>query len=109
MFFGAHLIGKVNAVSHLFHKMEHFLYYGAMALLLARGLGRRWFWIALFAIPLVGALDEWHQLYIPGRNSSVYDWIADLAGTIVFVGAYWQLSVRKSNAVREEVGLRPQK
>ena len=90
LFFGAHEIGKVNSVPHWFHKVEHFLYYGSMAFLLARGLGRRWFWIALLAVPLVGALDEWHQLYVPGRDASVYDWVADGAGTLAFVYAYWR-------------------
>lgn len=90
LFFGAHEIGKVNSVPHLFHKVEHFLYYGSMAFLLARGLGRRWFWIALLAVPLVGALDEWHQLYVPGRNSSVVDWMIDVAGAVVAVYVYWR-------------------
>jgi VanZ family protein len=88
LFFGAHKIAKVNAVPHLLHQVEHLLYYGGMAVLLARGLGRRWFWIALFAVPLVGALDEWHQLYVPGRNSSAYDWMIDATGAIVAVYIY---------------------
>ncbi len=88
--FGAHKIAKVNAVPHLLHQVEHFLYYGGMAFLLARGLGRRWFWIALLAVPLVGALDEWHQLYVPGRNSSAWDWAMDAVGTAVAVWGYYR-------------------
>ena len=88
LFFGAHQIGKMNSVPPLLHKVEHFFYYGGMAYLIARGLGRRWFWIALLAVPLIGALDEWHQLYVPGRNCSVIDWMADVLGTIVAVYAY---------------------
>lgn len=91
LFIGAHEIGRLNTVPHLFHKVEHFFYYGAMALLFARGLGPRWFWMALLVVPLIGALDEWHQLYIPGRNGSVYDWLADVFGTVVFVYAYVRL------------------
>ena len=96
LFFGAQEIGKVNAVPHWVHKVEHSCYYGLMAVLLAYGLGRRWFWIALLAVPVVGAIDEWHQLYVPGRNSSVYDWMADAAGTLVFVYAYYRLTIRGS-------------
>ena len=66
------------------------MYYGSMAFLLARGLGRRWFWIALLAVPLVGALDEWHQLYVPGRNSSVADWMVDALGTVFAVYVYYR-------------------
>ena len=94
LLFGAHEIGKINLVPHFFHKVEHFFYYGTMALLLARGLGRRWFWIALLAVPLVGALDEWHQLYVPGRNSSVWDWGTDALGTVVAVNIYYRWTGR---------------
>ena len=88
LFFGAHVIAKVNAVPHLLHQVEHFLFYGGMAYLLALGLGRRWFWIALLAVPLVGALDEWHQLYVPGRNSSASDWMLDASAAMVAVYIY---------------------
>jgi VanZ family protein len=103
LFFGAHGIGKVNSVPPLIHKIEHFFYYGSMAFLLARGLGRRWFWIALLAVPLVGALDEWHQLYVPGRNGSVVDWLVDAAGTIVAVYGYsrWIGPKRKDKGTLE--------
>ena len=90
LFFGAHEIGRVNLVPHVFHKVEYFFYYGATAFLLAYGLGRRWFWIALLAVPLIGTLDEWHQLYIPGRNASVWDWATDVVGAGVAVYVYYR-------------------
>ena len=67
----------------------HFLYYGTMALLLAHGSGRRWLWIPLVLVPAIGALDEWHQVGIPGRDASIWDWVADELGTLAFVAAYW--------------------
>ncbi len=88
LFFGAYEIAKVNHVPHFFHKVEHFFYYGGMAFLVAYGLGRRWFWIALLAVPLIGALDEWHQFYVPGRNSSAWDWATDAVGAAVAVAVY---------------------
>jgi len=30
-----------------------------------------------------GALDEWHQSFVPGRDVSVADWGADIAGMII--------------------------
>ena len=38
-----------------------------------------------------GALDEWHQSWVLGRNSSVADWVADCAGAglaLLLVGAW---------------------
>jgi VanZ family protein len=90
LFVGAEEIGKVNLVPAPFDKAEHFVYFGIMAVLLCVGLGLRWLWVALLAVPLVGALDEWHQYYVPGRESSVYDWMADAAGAAVAVYAYWR-------------------
>ena len=94
LFLGAHEIGRVNSVPPLGHKVEHFLYYGVMAFLIASGLGRRWFWIALLFVPLVGALDAWHQLYVPGRNGSALDWLVDVAGAIVAGWAYRRVKGR---------------
>ena len=30
-----------------------------------------------------GALDEWHQCFVPGRDASVGDWVADSAGVML--------------------------
>ncbi len=94
LFVGADEVGKAHLFPPPWDKLAHFCYYGTMAVLLAHGLGRRWWWIPLLAIPVVGALDEWHQFYVPGRDSSVYDWIADSAGTVTFLFAYRRASRR---------------
>ena len=86
--FGTLRIGKINRLPHWFHIVEHVFYYGGMTLLLAHALGRRLFWIALLAVPLVGALDEWHQLYVPGRNSSAIDWAVDACAALIGVCCY---------------------
>jgi VanZ family protein len=83
-------IGKVNAVPPIVHKLEHFLYYGGMAALLAFGVGRRRLWIPLLVVPLVGVVDEWHQFFTPGRNSSALDWTVDLLGVGVAVYVYYR-------------------
>jgi len=36
--------------------------------------------ITVLVISLIGGADEIHQRWISGRVSSVYDWMADLAG-----------------------------
>jgi len=36
----------------------------------------------------VGALDEWHQIYVPRRNASLWDFAVDAIAAAVFVYAY---------------------
>lgn len=38
-----------------------------------------------------GGLDELYQMLIPGRDSSLYDWYADSAGTVAggLIAVYW--------------------
>jgi VanZ family protein len=36
-------------------------------------------WIGV-ALSLLAALDELHQLFIPGRDAEVSDWLADTVG-----------------------------
>jgi len=36
-----------------------------------------------------GATDELHQAFVPNRNASVWDWMADAAGVLAGVLVYW--------------------
>ena len=74
----------------LFDKVAHFVYYGTMAALLAHGLGLPWLIVPLILVPVIGAADEWHQFYVPGRDASAVDWIADEIGTVFAVVVYWK-------------------
>ncbi|MBL7685629.1 MAG: VanZ family protein [Deltaproteobacteria bacterium] len=40
---------------------------------------------AVFVVTLYGVTDEFHQSFVPGRESSIYDVIADFVGS--FLGA----------------------
>lgn len=73
-------------------KVLHFGVYAILGVLTARAAGLRRDRFALCAaivagVSLFGAIDEWHQYFIPGRSPAVEDWIADsvggLAGTLV--------------------------
>jgi VanZ family protein len=88
LFVEAQKIGQVNRMPHLVHLLEHFFYYGTMATLLAAGLGKRWFWLAVVIVSLIGGLDEWHQFYVPRRGSSAWDWATDTVGAMVAVYGY---------------------
>ena len=90
IFTGAEQAGQAHLFPPPWDKVAHFLYYGTMALLLAHGAGRRWLWIPLVLVPVMGAADEWHQMSVPGREASFFDWLADVAGASVAVYAYYR-------------------
>ncbi|MBI2619412.1 MAG: VanZ family protein [Ignavibacteriales bacterium] len=47
-----------------------------------------------------GALDEFHQLYVPGRWADIYDVLADAVGGALFTGWFvWK--ARRSNSPQE--------
>lgn len=80
-------------------KGVHFLVYGVLALLSAHGAARTWpqwslargFVLAVVAATLWGALDEFHQSFVPGRSSDVADLLADTLGAILGAGVHTAL------------------
>jgi VanZ family protein len=72
-------------------KVYHVLEYAGLGFLLARALRatlrvREPVWAAMMTIGiggLVGLADELHQRVVPGREASVLDLMADLAGLVV--------------------------
>jgi VanZ family protein len=84
-----------------FDKVAHFAMYFVLAVLCSPHLARsshrskRSLYTCL-AILLFAAIDELHQLAIPGRAASVGDWLADAAGAIAGLSAaMFLLSWRK--------------
>jgi len=71
-------------------KVFHFFEYSVLAALLWRALGTERFRInqirravLVFCIGApYAASDEIHQMFVRGRNASLYDWIADVAGIL---------------------------
>jgi VanZ family protein len=67
-------------------KVVHFAVYLILGLLCRRWIGEtrrgkgQGSAAALGAILVFAAMDELHQLFIPGRMASVSDWLADAAG-----------------------------
>lgn len=100
VFVGAQTAADVPLFPPPFDKAAHFVYYAMMALLLVHGVGLRLALLPLLLVPLVGALDEWHQLSIAGRDASVWDWVADVLGAVVAVGGYRALRARERKEVK---------
>lgn len=70
-------------------KLAHFAVYGLLATLLCRlGSGWRAAWGALMLASAFGASDEWHQSFVPGRESELADWVADTCGAALAVVLY---------------------
>lgn len=82
-------------------KVVHLTMYGILAFLIARSLdnpswpSRLRAAIGAFLVcTALGAADEWHQLYIPGRSCDVADWAADSTGGLIGAAA-WLLKNRR--------------
>jgi len=75
-------------------KMAHFAAYSLMAFLFARAWASRgsapWsVWLFAFLIStFYGVSDEIHQRFVPGRNSSLDDVLADATGALIGGLAY---------------------
>lgn len=54
-------------------------------------------WLVVLAIGVLGALDEWHQIAVPGRSADVRDWLADITGALIGVGVWrWLRAHRRA-------------
>jgi VanZ family protein len=77
-------------------KIVHFLVFGILGILMARGLRNsgnktikdHYLSITTLICILYGASDEIHQYFVPGRDSSYGDWIADILGILIMVWVY---------------------
>jgi len=90
-------------------KGVHVMEYGTLAVLSARAITRSWptlsllramAWAALLTAAW-GYTDELHQAFVPSRDSSVLDLLADVIGAVVGVSAFAAASLvrkRMSNA-----------
>ncbi|WP_197272805.1 VanZ family protein [Nitrosospira briensis] len=86
LFLGGAQPVAVNLVPEPWDKLLHGIVFAllAWALGFASGLhGWRSLAVAFFGSLLIGLLDEWHQLYLPGRQAGWSDFVADMAGSLI--------------------------
>ncbi len=76
-------------IHHLIRKCGHFIEYFILSLLVLRGLraGRRdlrlvWSLAAIAIVACYASLDEFHQIFVPGRTPAVADVLLDTIGGI---------------------------
>ncbi len=86
-------------------KVAHFLIFAILSMLIYRGLTQdrgvpssRARWIAFLFASLYGALDEFHQWFVPMRTTEWADWITDTIGAaVVFLTCFAGSEKRKGN------------
>ena len=110
--YGLSAQATLPAVESVGDKLVHVGAYALFGLLCLRafhgGFGELRYGPAILAMStaaLYGALDEWHQSFVPGRDPSVLDWVADVSGaglSLLFV--LW-LSRRPYRLGRRESGV----
>ncbi|RLB42280.1 MAG: hypothetical protein DRH12_06030 [Deltaproteobacteria bacterium] len=72
-------------------KLGHFIVFGILGFFISRALGThgpalgwRGVMIVTLAVAAYGATDELHQMFVPGRNPSILDLLADTLGGFSF-------------------------
>ena len=91
-------------------KIQHFVAYGVLALLLAKATYDRFSWnsmvVIVMVVILLGVCDELYQATIPNRDSSIGDVIADGAGAVAgfLVAWMWQAynDIKDNNMKRKQ-------
>lgn len=76
----------VNLIPSPWDKLAHTIVFAllAWAIGVASGLaGWQQLSIAFFGAVSVGIVDEWHQIYLPGREAGWTDFAADIAGGLI--------------------------
>ena len=98
IFWGSSLPGSTpilqNLEKYVWDKLLHLLEYSVLGILLVRAIALSFKYRSLehltFMAFVLGSLyavsDEWHQSFVPLRDASIYDWMADSMG--VLLGAY---------------------
>ena len=77
-------------------KLAHLVLFGLLAAFwlgsfptTSTGYRSREVWFAILIATLYGALDEWHQSFVPGRTADPLDLLADGVGALLFA---WSLA-----------------
>ncbi len=104
---------QVEAVRWVVRKAAHLTEYAILAWLWwralrrpVRGDARPWSWriagLALAAVVIYAATDEWHQSFVPNRTGAVRDVFIDTAGGMAGLGVVWWLQQRRRKMTNDE-------
>lgn len=68
-------------------KLAHFAVFACIAALLWLAAGGRMPLLLIAVVAGIGALDEWHQLSLPGRSADYADFLTDVVAAVAVVTA----------------------
>ena len=77
-------------------KLAHASFFLVLSILMARFVSLPYVLVLVLAM-LVGAGDEIHQSFLPGRVAGLDDWLADVVGSILGLTLCKWLSYRRSS------------
>jgi VanZ family protein len=83
-------------------KFVHFFVFGILGWLIARGMyktknrfiHKRFLLLAIIIGTIFGLIDECHQSFVPGRQSDIGDWFADILG-IITLSLFYKMKLQK--------------
>ena len=84
LFIGGAQPVAVGSVSAPWDKLAHALFFFVFVMLLRLSFTVP-LWLMAGAAVVVGAVDELHQLFLPGRTPGLDDWLADVVGVVLAV------------------------
>lgn len=73
-------------------KVVHIIFYGGMLVLARLAYPQTSLWKLAIGVLVIGALDEVHQMFVPGRRPGWDDFGADIVGIALAMGAIKWLS-----------------
>lgn len=94
---------NLGVLNHYLRKTAHFFLYlvlGILVMNVLRVVGVRKekrFVVALLVCVLSATIDEFHQLFVPGRGGQIKDVVLDSIGALVGISIYWLRQNKKSN------------
>jgi VanZ family protein len=76
-------VPPVLRAASIWDKVMHAMAFGSFAALLWFGIGFRAPFLNGLGITVLGALDEFHQIFIPTRTADIMDIVADAVGAAI--------------------------
>ncbi len=96
---GINIGGSKLTLATLYHFSIFFLF-SFFLLIVIKGknkINKKYFLMVLIISILYGIFDEIHQMFTPGRNSTITDVLIDSLGSLFAIGVYWFIE-KKTNS-----------